>query len=244
MYKIFMQGFEKYSGCEVTTILYQDYKYRNSREKILNFLSKTFLKKNLKKIWGSKQSIAAIKETDKFDHVFIICPELLYPTHLEYVTGKAKHAIAYYWDGFDHFPAYFNTMKYFDSRYSFDPVDVKKYDLKFITNFYFYEDRNTQPEYDLFFLGSYDSRYPTIAKIVSAVEKQDKKIMVRLLSGDKDVVLSKTTQSIQFINKFIPFEETKDDCHLILLFTDGKIKSFFAGNCHSNLSTGSSYHAI
>jgi len=39
--------------------------------------------------------------------------------------------------------------------YSFDPIDVERYDLKFIPNFYSYEDRTTAYEYDVYFLGSY-----------------------------------------------------------------------------------------
>ncbi len=210
LYKIFEEGFKQHSGCEVTTILYRDYKYRNTKEKVQNFLSKTFLKKNLKKFWGSRESISAIKETDSFDYVFVICPELLFPEHLDYVTKKAKTAIAYYWDGFDHFPAYFNTLQYFSRRFSFDPVDVKKYDLEFITNFYFYEGRNTQPEYDLFFLGSYDSRYPTIASIVSVLENTGNKVVVKLLSNDAETAGKYGTDSIEFIDRFIPFEETKE----------------------------------
>src|SRR5690606_15977197 len=127
LYKIFEEGFKKYSGCEVKTIIYGDYKYKNKGEKIKNFLAKTFLNKNLKKIWGSEQNVASIKPDDVFDYVFVICPEFLLPPQLEYVTGKGKTSIVYYWDGFDHFPKYLPTMKYFDVKWSFDPVDVKKY---------------------------------------------------------------------------------------------------------------------
>ena len=40
------------------------------------------------------------------------------------------------------------------------------------------------------------------------------------------------------------FEDANDDCHLIALVIEGKIKSLAVGNCHSNLSTESNCQAI
>jgi len=210
LYKIFEDGFKKFSGCEVETIIYKDYKYKNKKEKIINFLAKTFLNKNLKKIKGSEMNVSTIAPDAVYDYVFVICPEFLFPKELAYVTSKGKKSIVYYWDGFEHFPAYIATMKHFDEKFSFDPVDVKKYNLNFITNFYFAEGRNPNPEYDLFFLGSYDSRFTTIAKIVSAVEKQDKKIVVKIYSDRLEKVKEQVPEAIEIIDQYIPFEETKE----------------------------------
>lgn len=210
LYKVFEEGFIKYSGCDVTTITYKDYKYKNKKEKIINFLSKTFLNKNLKRLKGSAQNVASVGPDDVFDYIFVICPEILLAQHLEYITKRAKKSIVYYWDGFDHFPQYIPTMKYFDVKFTFDPLDAKKYNLNFITNFYFYEGRNQNPEYDLFFLGSYDSRFATISKIVYAVEKQNKKIAVKIYADRLEKVKEKAPNAIELIDQFVPFEETKE----------------------------------
>lgn len=210
LYRIFEEGFKKYSGCDVHTITYGDYKYKNKKERIINFLSKTFLNKNLKRIRGSAQNVATVAPDDVFDYVFVICPEFLLPQHLQYVTSKGKKSIVYYWDGFDHFPQYKPTMKYFDIKYSFDPIDCNKYGLNFITNFYFYDGRNPDPEYDLFFLGSYDSRFATISKIAQAVEKQDKKIVIKIYTDRLEKVKEPVPGAIELIDRFVPFEETRE----------------------------------
>lgn len=211
LYKIFEEGFKEHSGCEVQTIIYKDYKYKDKKEKIVNFLSKTFLRRNLKRLRGSAQNVAEVSRDEMYDYVFVICPEILLEHDLKFVTGRGKKSIVYYWDGFDHFPEYIPTMKYFDVRWSFDPVDVKKYNLNFITNFYFKEARNYSPEYDLFFVGSYDSRYETIAKIVRAVEKQGKKIAVSLYTDNLSKVTHKNIPpSITMINEYMPMTEAND----------------------------------
>lgn len=208
LYKVFQKGIEKYSNCDVTTITYKKFKYKNLAQRIQNFLSKLLFNKNLKPLWSSKETIASINKNTKFDYVLIICPEFLHPKYLEFFNTISKKTIAYYWDGFDHFPTYRDTVQYFDICYSFDPVDVKNYNLKFITNFYFIENRNTETKTDFFFLSSYDSRYTSLEEIVSLLEEQNQKIKVYQYTDDKNVIDNNKNKSITFINKYISFEDT------------------------------------
>ena len=211
LYKVFQSGFEKYSGCEVTTILYKPYKYKNNKERIANFLAKVFLGKNLKKIWQGKSYFENIDPNTKFDYVFTICPELLDTDSLQHIRNISNKSIVYYWDGFDHFPAYKDTIQYFDECFTFDPEDAKTYNLKFLPNFYFAEDRNTNPSTDLFFLSSYDSRYPLIEKIVKTIENQNKNLKIKVLQlprHKKTTIPKPLCNSIEFIEKPISFVET------------------------------------
>ena len=210
LYKVFQNGFEKYSGCEVTTILYKTYKYKNNKERITNLLAKVFLGKNLKKIWQGKSYFENIDPNTEFDYAFTICPELLDVVSLKHIKNISNKSIVYYWDGFDHFPAYKDTIQYFDECFTFDPVDAKTYNLKFLPNFYFAEDRNTNPSNDLFFLSSYDSRYLLIEKIVTTLESHNNiKIKVlQLPRSKKDVMPKPASTSIEFIDKPISFVET------------------------------------
>lgn len=210
LYKIFQKGIEQYSGCEVTTVLYKKFKYKNSKQKIHNFFSKVFLKKNLKPFLESQANIESISKEDYYDYVFVICPEYLHPQHLAFLKTISKKMIVYYWDGFDHFPKYKESLPYFDAHYSFDPIDVKKYDLKFITNFYFSEDRCSETKTDLFFLSSYDSRFPLIEKIAFLLESQNKKILIYQHTKDEDVIEKHKKSSIKFIKNHIPFEKTTE----------------------------------
>lgn len=211
LYKIFQNGFEKYSDCEITTILYKPYKYKNKKERIKNFFSKVFLGKNLKKIWQGESYFKNIDANEIFDYAVTICPDLLDIGSMQHIKKISKKSIVYYWDGFDHFPKYKSTIPYFDECFTFDPVDAKNYNLKFLPNFYFAEDRNTNPSTDLFFLSSYDSRYPLIEKIVKTIENQNDNIKIKVLQlprGKKNTIPKPASNSIEFIDKPISFVET------------------------------------
>lgn len=213
LYKVFQNGFEKYSGCEVTTILYtgKDYKYKNNKQRILNFFSKKILGKNLKEIWQGKEYFENINSTEKFDYSVTIAPNVFHKSVLKYLKNISNKSIVYYWDGFDHFPSYKSTIQYFDDCFTFDPTDAKTYNLKFLPNFYFAEDRNTNPSIDLFFLSSYDSRYPLIEKIVTTLESQNNNIKIKVFQlpiSKKDVISKPASNSIEIIDKPISFIET------------------------------------
>lgn len=208
LYNVFQKGIEKYSGCDVTTITYKKFKYKNATQRIQNFLSKLLFNKNLKLLWSSEATIATLNKNDKFDYVLIICPELLHSKYLEFINTISKKTIVYYWDGFNHFPSYLDTIKYFDDCYSFDPVDVKKYNLKFITNFYFVESRNTKIKYDVFFVSSFDTRYPIIEEIVALLKTHGQKIQVYQYTKNKNSTRKYNNNLIKFIDKPIPFKNT------------------------------------
>ena len=209
LYKIFEKGMQN-AGFEVTTIpiQYEEFKeYKNLKQRVHNFFAKKFLKKNLKDYFRSEGLIASVSKKSRFDYVFIICPELLHPDHLKFLKTICDKMIVYYWDGFDHFPKYIDTVPYFDKCYTFDPVDAKKYNLNLVTNFYFAENRNTKPETDFFFLSSYDNRYPLVEKIVSLLEKQNQKILVYQYIRNPETTATPENKSIQFINNYISIED-------------------------------------
>jgi len=211
LYKVFRNGLEKYSDYEITTILYKDYKYKNLKERIINFLSKTFLKKNLKKEWQNKAYFENIDPTLQFDCALTLCPDVFALDTLQHVKNISKKSIVYYWDGFDHFPTYKKSIGFFDKSFTFDPEDAKKYNLNFLPNFYFAEDRNENPEMDLFFLSSFDNRYPLIEQIVLTLEKQNKHLKIKILQlprNNKISIPTPISNSIEFINEPISFAET------------------------------------
>lgn len=221
LYDVFKSGLEKYSGCEVTTILYRRYKYKNKKEQIQNFVTKTFSGKKLKNQWEKEMYLDLLKEYDHFDYALTICPEMLSAPVLQRVQNLAEKSVVYYWDGFDHFPNYKETLPYFHSLFSFDPEDAKKYNLKPITNFYFAENRNNEATMDFFFLSSFDSRYPILEKIATLLEKQKMKVTILQYVNDKKLKLipKNHPESIEFITTPISFKETTalmDDARIVL----------------------------
>jgi hypothetical protein len=207
LYRIFQRGFERYSGCEVTTVLWRSYEYRNPAERLIGHVAKRWLKRNLRRIQASRNALAAVPPDSPFDYVVVICPELWYPAHLESVLQRAGRSIVYYWDGFDHFPAYRETLDWFDERITFDPVDAQRYGLKFVPNFYWHETRDDCPDQDLFFIGGADARLPRIMAIIARLESQGRKMMVRILCDDPALAAANTSRSITFIDRFLPAEE-------------------------------------
>ena len=50
IYKVIEKEIEESMNCELKSIIFENYKYKNTFQKIRNFIAKTFFKKNLKTI--------------------------------------------------------------------------------------------------------------------------------------------------------------------------------------------------
>lgn len=211
LYKVFQSGLEKYSGCEVDTVVYKKEKFEyTGLQRVQNFFAKNFLGKNLKPIWKSRAHIESIANPEQYEYMLVLCPELLHADHLRYLCSKVGRSIVYYWDGFDHFPPYKDTVQYFDVCYSFDPVDAKTYDLKFITNFYFEEWCNLEQENDLFFLSTYDARFPELEKIVRSFELQGRRVSVHQYTTDQSVIELHKGGIIKFSDQPVAFAKVNE----------------------------------
>lgn len=207
IYKIIEKGIQESVECELTTVVFKDYKYKNVLEKLQNFISKNLFKKNLKKIWASKQNVSTIKPDENFDVVFIICPDFLLNDELKYITGKSKKSIVYYWDSFDNIPRYERTLPFFDVKYSFEKKDCEKYNLKFITNFYYKPAQNIKTEYDVFFIGALDDRIDTLIEISEKLKNRNRKIIIQ--NKNKKKLLKYQNTGIELIENPIRFQEAE-----------------------------------
>ncbi len=217
IYKVIEKQIQEHTNCELKSIIFVDYKYKNTFQKIQNFLTKTFLKKNLKKIWASKERINTIDKNETFDYLFVICPDFLLNDELKYVTEKAKKSIVYFWDSFDNIPRYERTLPFFDIKYSFEPKDVSKYNLNLLTNFYSNTNRNADAKNDLFFIGTFDERIEIILKLLKSIHKFGKTAKIYLQSDNEKTALKYQSESIMFIKKTITFEESEK------IYNDSKI---------------------
>ncbi|HEY6143939.1 MAG TPA: hypothetical protein VIV55_11045 [Flavobacterium sp.] len=217
IHKLIEKTIQKQFNCELTSIIFKDYQYKNSWDKALNFLSKTFLKKNLKRIWASNERIKDIKPEDYFDYVFMICPDFLINKDLKYITDKTLNPIVYFWDSFDNIPRYERTLPFFKTKYSFERKDTIKYNLNFLTNFYHNSGYSKSNEIDLFFIGTYDSRFLVIKEILDIVKRKSKISKIILQCKNPKVIDENKDTDITFIQKPIPIEETEK------IFSNSKI---------------------
>lgn len=98
-------------------------------------------------------------------------------------------------------------MKFFDKIYSFDKFDCEKYGTLKGHNFFYNSDNSKTPNYDIFFIGTYDKRYDHLVTILNSIEKQNLNVHSTLFSYDKSISKKIKHKNISFIHKIIPFNE-------------------------------------
>lgn len=208
-YKVVLEGFEKYSGYDVTCIIvnqhHRDYKYKNALERIQNFFMKLFLKKNLKKI---KINAAIKTKIDQhYDILFILRPDVLDEKVLKHATQNSKKSIVYYWDSFDKIKSQKATTAFFDVCYSFDANDCKKYNLRLQHNFHSNVPVYDKPIYDAHYIGTYDKRHNLLLKLIDFLNESHYKVHADLFAYDSTEISHDSHNNITFFNKIIPFPE-------------------------------------
>lgn len=156
------------------------FKYKNSSHRVLNFFSKTFLNVNSKIVFQDQIVLNKLNSTTTWDIVFIIRPDLLSDKSIKEISDKTDKCIAFYYDSIRRFPRKQNILPFFDQVYSYDKIDVKKYNLKFKTNYIYHESNETNHEYTFFNISSHDMRFESIKKISSyiASKKWSSKVIV------------------------------------------------------------------
>lgn len=208
-YKVILYGLEKYSEYEVTLLLSTyKYQYKNVWEKISNAFMKFFFNKNLKKIKFEEYYTKELQKLEKFDVLVINRADIFPPEMLQRITQKAAYTIATYWDSFEKIKGQKETIPFFDSCFSFDLKDCEEYNLKHCSNFYYVTEAPNHPEYDVFYLATYDNRFKELQKIVAKLKLQNLKISAKILSKDAKVIQKNTTEEISFFSETIPFPDS------------------------------------
>lgn len=128
------------------------------------FFQKYFANKYLNKIIKNIENI--------YDYVFIIRGEIITEEFLNKVKQKNPNAkfIMYQWDSMQN-NSYDKLIKYFDKTFTFDMLDAKKLNIKYLPLFYISKYENIKlkqnRKYDLVFCGSYHGNRLEIIKSVS-----------------------------------------------------------------------------
>lgn len=229
-----LYGFNKFianelqnKGIEATYINSAAFKhvYKNFGEKIINFFSKTILKKNLKK---NKQTQFVLDKilNEIQDITLVVDPAHFNHTILKEVRKKSKKLIAYNYDSMAQLPLPADKMSYFDEIYSFDKNDCKKYDFKFITNFIYLPKspinfKNTLKAFTI--QSKSKDRIFTLSKIADQLDSLNIKNYEFLVYGK---VNTKINKNIIFFNERIgleTFQKRMDNSEILLdLVRDGQ----------------------
>lgn len=185
------------------------YNYKNFTERSKNFLSKTFLKRNLKKLKQTEFVLNKISN-DIQDVTLVIDPAHFNHTILKEIRKKSKKLIAYNYDSMVQLPLPSDKIAYFDEIYSFDKNDCEKYQFKFITNFIYIPKENIQPRFDLkvFTIQSKSQdRMHTINKIANELDRLSIKNYEFHIYGKPS---NNANKNIIFFNERISFDFFKN----------------------------------
>lgn len=149
----------KEKGIEAYHINIGAFTHKNFGARFTNAMSKVFIGKNLKHEKRQNFIIDSLKKIGKQDQILVINPENI-EEHVHQVIRKyTDRNIAYLYDSMSRNPAQ-HILHFFDTVFSFDDEDVKKYGFKKITNYNYLEycpSEKQNPKLDLFYITSYDT---------------------------------------------------------------------------------------
>ncbi|KAB8155326.1 hypothetical protein EZY14_005415 [Kordia sp. TARA_039_SRF] len=203
------KALQQYPNVEAS-ILYLDkpaFQYKNALHKAQNFFSKLALGKNLKKSFVSKRIKASVRELGQQDIVFIIRPDILSDAMLQFIKNHTEKFIAYYYDSTRRFPRKVDIMPFFDKIYSYDRLDVDKYDLEFLTNYIFEESNHAEFDYQFFNISTNDYRFPLLENLAKYLKENAWSYTIQVYNGSEMpaeyVEIITTQKSIQEVSQLI-----------------------------------------
>jgi hypothetical protein len=229
---------------EVVLVVNDDFKYKNVKDKLVNFYKKVFkkdksYKRELTRTYQENNNLIFLEQQKTvFDFTLVIRPDKFSLKVLEAAKIKSKKMIAYQWDGMSRFPEVSETIDFFDEFYVFDKNDIESNSkkLSYTTNFYFDCYNNlfkNKIKYDVYFIGSYDSRTQDLIRMCVELESMGLKINVLLSTSPRKHL--KKYKFITYLNKSLTYYDNLE------ILSQSKIIIDLA---HKDLHTGLSFRAF
>lgn len=166
-------------GVEARHINLRDYshQYPTVFHRAGNFFNKIFLNKNTKKIKREEYILKELAALGKQDQILIINPEIISLNTHKKIKNFTERYIAYLYDSSKRRPiAHLLDFPLFDTVFSFDPEDVKTYNLKPLSNYIYFEKhpiaKKEDLKYDCFTISYLDERLPTLNKIAEIFKQK------------------------------------------------------------------------
>lgn len=149
------------------------YKYKNLLQKVQAFFYKVGTGKKLKNYYKCMHLInnAACIE---YDITIVIRPDVLFDSQLKVLRSVSKRFIAYYHDSINNIKRKKDVISFFDAVYSYEKKDVQDYNLKFITNFIYFDGKEIDDQQPgAFSVMSDDYRVATLKKLADYLKGKD-----------------------------------------------------------------------
>jgi hypothetical protein len=213
--EVVKNGLIKYSGHGVNGIdTVGRQAYRNFSDRVINFLSKIFLNKNLKPEMKRKLFFSKIDEFEEYAYLIVNRPDIISEEVLTKALTKSKKSILLLWDSLEKVPIALDTIARFDRTYSFDNQDCQRHGFAKIENFHFISSNLVVPpfKYDVVFLGTLDNRITALKAILANLVAEQKTVKAFIYVPPRKHM--KKYPDIEILNKITPF---KDSCQFSLL---------------------------
>lgn len=141
------------------------YSYPTFFHKVINFFTKSLFNYNFKREHLNSVLEKAISKDERQDAILIIKGDNLSVKTLKSIKKNTQTLITFLNDSMARYPRMKRVYPYFDKIYSFDPDDVAKHNFNLITNYIYFDYKNspkTTPKYGVFNISSLDKRSKTM----------------------------------------------------------------------------------
>ncbi|WP_394673986.1 hypothetical protein [uncultured Chryseobacterium sp.] len=136
-------------------------------ERVINAISKTFLKRNLKKEKRKQYVLDSLEKLGHQDQTLVLNPDTFDLPTLKKIRESTDVMTTYLYDNLDRVPVECEKLNLFNTIFSFDDSDIEKYGFMKLTNYIYlpFTPKEVQnPEMDLFYITSYDNRRVALIK--------------------------------------------------------------------------------
>jgi len=191
------------------------YKYAHLGIKVFNFFFKILTGRNLKNIFYGKKVIDRLRLIgEKQDVILTLKGDFIDSKYLYEFKNYGDKSIGFFNDNVKRYPKIKTVIPCFDKVYSFEKEDCKNFNLPFLTNWIYNEEKsNRMIEYNVFNISSKDRRLPLLENIANQLKASQisSKIMVldrKKVSQQSDIEFIKTKYSLEAVSELISKSKT------------------------------------
>lgn len=197
------------------------FSYKNKSSRLINSILKLFNFSGLKE----KNRTNFIKENllkdGLLDQILIIRPDKLEKEALLILRKNTSQMTCFLFDGIENYKDQKNTLFYFDTVFSYDKNDVKKYKFEFLTNYIFDEDIETkQITNSAFNISSFDERFPLLEKLAHYFKENQ--ISFRFIVKTNKL---STHKNIEIVGNYLSLIDVKEHISSSLVLIDLQMKN-------------------
>lgn len=191
------------------------FSYKNKSSRLINSILKLFNFSGLKEKNRTNFIKKNLLKDGLLDQILIIRPDKLEKEALLILRKNTSQMTCFLFDGIENYKDQKNTLFYFDTVFSYDKNDVKKYKFEFLTNYIFDEDIETkQITNSAFNISSFDERFPLLEKLAHYFKENQ--ISFRFIVKTNKL---STHKNIEIVGNYLSLIDVKEhiSCSLVLI---------------------------